>query len=163
MITGRSDRPRIQRQSSSPSTPGSITSRTTRLGLPVSIRRRASSPSPASSVVKPSLFRYRTITSRTIGSSSTTRIVVMLLFWPPFRVMSRRPLLVDRAERDPAQGVPRRGMDDGQIEVPDKQHQRRIHQTVVQEHGARETEARVALAEPEQQSREEEEQRERRR
>src|SRR5438128_999828 len=138
MITGRLERPRIQRQSSSPSTPGSITSSTTRLGLPVSISLRASSPSPASSVVKPSRF-----TSRTITSSSTTRIVVMLLFWPPFRVMSRRPLLVDGADGDPAEGVARRGMDDGEVEVAGEQHQSDVHQSVVQEHGAREAEARV--------------------
>ena len=41
MITGSSPRERIQRQSASPSIPGSITSSTTRCGDPVSISFRA--------------------------------------------------------------------------------------------------------------------------
>ena len=51
MITGRSEVERIQRQSSSPSVPGSITSRTTRSGSARSIAERAVGPSAASSVV----------------------------------------------------------------------------------------------------------------
>src|SRR5918911_5700536 len=101
------------------------------------------------------------MTSRTIGSSSTTRTVVMLLFWPPLRVMARRPVLVDCSERDPAERVARRRVDDREVEVPDEQHERRVHQAVVKKDGAREAETRVSLAEPQQHAGAEEEQHER--
>jgi len=51
MITGSSDRSLIQRHSDSPSMPGSIRSRTIRLGVACSSMLRAVSPSPASSVL----------------------------------------------------------------------------------------------------------------
>src|SRR6478736_4308826 len=85
------------------------------------------------------------MTSRTIGSSSTTRIVVMRLFSPPFRVMAVRPLRIDGAESDSAQGMTGRGVDDRQVEMPDQQGQRDVHEAVVKEDGERRRERDVQL------------------
>ena len=73
--------------------------------------------------------------------------------------MARRPFLADGAERDPAQRVPRRRVDHGEVEVADRSDERDVHQAVVEDDRAREAELRVALAEPEQQARDQEEER----
>jgi len=77
--------------------------------------------------------------------------------------MSRRPLDADVAECHAAKRVPRRRMDQGEVEVPDEEHERDIHQAVVQDDGAREAEPGVLLAEPEQEAGDAEQDREGRR
>src|SRR6266545_851718 len=67
-------------------------------------------------------------------------------------MVSSRPVLSDRTERDPAQGVPGARMDDREVEVTDEQHEKDVHQSVVDEQRARETDARVAFAVPEQEA-----------
>ena len=148
MITGRSPRLRIQRQSSSPSVPGSITSSTTSCGVArLDQRARASSPSPASSVVEavaPQVADDDVADDRLVvddedgrhrahcrGSSSA----------PTSRGAARAHSRVDRAERDPAQRVPRRRVDQRQVEVADEEHERDVHQPVVEQDRAREAEA----------------------
>ena len=77
--------------------------------------------------------------------------------------MPPRPVLAHVAEHHPAQSVPRRRVDEGQIQVPEQQRKRRVEQSVVEEDRAREAEARVLLPEPEEQTRDEEEHHEGRR
>src|SRR5579872_1521845 len=139
--------------------PGSITSRTTSCGSAVSISLRAVSPSPASSVVNPSRRRYRTTTSRTIGSSSTTRTVGILLLWLPLAVMALGPVLADRSDGDSPQSVARRRMNHGQVQIADQEDDGDVHQPVVEDDRTGEAETGVALAQPEQHARHEEQER----
>ena len=60
-----------------------------------------------------------------------------------------RPVLPHRAEHHPAQRVPRRRMDEREVEVAEQQRERRVQQAVVEKDGAREAEPRVLLPEPE--------------
>src|SRR5579871_4494842 len=151
-ITGIVERALIQRQSSRPSVPGNITSSTTRPGSRDSISPRAVSPSSASSVTKPSRRRYFTTTLRTTGSSSTTRTVVILLLWLPLRVVAARPVLPDGSGHHAPERVPRRRVEQGQVEVPDEQHRRREEEPVVEHDRAGEAKACVALPQPEQEA-----------
>ncbi len=80
----------------------------------------------------------------------------------PPRMVGARPVLAHRAHRHPAQRMPCRGMDDREVEMPDEQSGRHEREPVVQRDGAREAEARVTLAEPQQQAGEQEQHRERR-
>src|SRR5579863_5986070 len=58
--------------------------------------------------------------------------------------------------------MPRRRMDEGEVEVAEQKRERRVQQAIVEDHGARKAEARVLLPEPEEQARDEEEHHERR-
>src|SRR5579871_6781582 len=97
-----------------------------------------------------------------MGSSSTTSTVDIFLLWlrPPFGVVPASPFLAHGADRHSAQCVPRGGMDQGEVEVSGQERERDVHQSVVEEHRAREAEARVLLAEPEQEPGDTEEDRE---
>src|SRR3954470_23830386 len=103
------------------------------------------------------------MTSRTIGSSSTTRTVAPggAALGLPLRMVLRRPLLAHGADRDPAQRMARGGMDHGEVEMADEECERHVHQPIVDDDGAGEAEAGVALAEPEQEPGDQEEHRER--
>src|SRR5439155_1258808 len=70
----------------------------------------------------------------------------------PARVMPPRPLLAHLAGRHAAKRMPRCRMDDREVEMTDEQEERRVEQPVVQRDGARPAEARVPLAEPEQEA-----------
>ena len=72
-----------------------------------------------------------------------------------------RPLDADVAERHAAERVTRRGMDQREVEVADEERERHVHQAVVEDDRAREAEARVLLAEPEQEPGDAEQDRER--
>src|ERR687887_2740918 len=69
-----------------------------------------------------------------------------------------RPAGTDVAGGDPAEGGARGRADDGQIEMPDKQDERDVHEAVVQENRVGEAKAGIALAVPEQEARDGEEQ-----
>ena len=149
MITGRSPRSRIQRQSASPSVPGSITSSTTSCGAARLDQRRApSSPSPASSVVEAvarevaddDVADDRLVVDDEDGRSShaaSCRCSSTHFAWWRSRPSPRRTVPM----RDPAQRVPRRRVDQREVEMPDEQHERDVHQPVVEQDRAREAEA----------------------
>src|SRR4051812_10276222 len=96
-------------------------------------------------------------TSRTTGSSSTTRITLILLFWLPLGVVAARPVLRDRSDRHPAHGMAGGGVDHSEVKVPDEEREGGERNPVVQDHSAREAKPRVAFAEPEQHTRDDEE------
>ena len=74
--------------------------------------------------------------------------------------MFSSPVFADGSEGHAAESVPRGRVDEGQVEVADDDHDRDVHERVVEVDGAGESEARVALAVPEQQARDEEQRRE---
>ena len=76
MSTGTGRSAWIRRQTSSPSMPGSITSRTTTSGRSRDAALTPASPSAADSTVQPSAESRCTIACAIAGSSSTTRTVV---------------------------------------------------------------------------------------
>src|SRR5581483_5345673 len=76
---------------------------------------------------------------------------------PPARIVVTGPVLAHAAAHHAAQRMPRGGMDEREVQVPDEQGERRVEEPVVQEHRAREAERGVPLAEPEQEPRREEE------
>src|SRR5919197_5746639 len=67
-----------------------------------------------------------------------------------------RPFRVNRSEGNAAEGVPRRWMDQRQVEVAGKQDERGIHEPVMEQNRVRKPETGVALAVPEQEARDRE-------
>ena len=154
MITGRSERLRIQRQSSSPSVPGQH-------HVEHDERRVGGLDQLAGAVAVAGLERREAVALQVADDHvADDRLVVddedgrhRGLLRLPLGVVARRPLLADRPDRDPAQRVARRRVDHGEVEVADQQRERDVHQPVVEDDRAREAKLRVALAEPEQQAR----------
>src|SRR5438132_10528600 len=68
----------------------------------------------------------------------------------PLGVMCASPVVTDGSERHAAERVTSRWMDQGEIEVTGDDHERHVHQRVVQEDGPAQPEAGVAFAVPEQ-------------